>query len=267
MVTEKAIRFGRESHLVGVLTLPTGTTGGTGTAAILLNAGLLSRIGPHRLHVRMARHLASRGIPCLRFDSSGLGDSGNPGKSEIAPQIADVADAIDRLIVDGVARNVVLFGICAGAVFAYQAAQVNEHVSGVILHDGFIFPTWKTKLFYVYRKIKARPPLSAILKRKRRVVMNIASDDIPADAYAEGLARIEKRGAWVAHVMSGSYPERYSYHGQFKDRFRRFGLRELTANYLPDVDHTLTTLDAQSRIAALVAEKIMSGSAAKTPAV
>jgi pimeloyl-ACP methyl ester carboxylesterase len=272
VVTERALRFGRESNLVGVLTLPDGAATTTRTAAILLNAGLINHVGPHRLHVRMARHLAEHGIPCLRFDFSGIGESANTSQPGTTPQVADVSDAIDRLVADSVALDFVLFGICAGAVYAYQTALMDDRVSGVVLCDGYLYRTWKTKPFYFYRKMRSMPSLSALARRALRslagdkasvnpeiAALNVTTGSIPPDTYANGLASIERRGAWVAQVISGSYPDLYCYPGQFSERFRdyRFGKR-ITADYLFDVDHTFMTRAAQNRIAELVTEKILS---------
>ena len=45
---------------------------------VLLNAGIIHRIGPNRLYVQLARRLASRGHAVLRFDLAGIGDSEPP---------------------------------------------------------------------------------------------------------------------------------------------------------------------------------------------
>ncbi len=71
---ERAVVFGDPPDLVGVLTEPDGVCRDRGV--IILNAGIIHRVGPNRLHVRMARALASLGFPVLRFDFSGQGDSG-----------------------------------------------------------------------------------------------------------------------------------------------------------------------------------------------
>ena len=271
MVTEKALRFGRESHLVGVLTLPETAASASRTAAIFLNAGLINHLGPHRLHVRIARHLAEHGIPCLRFDFSGVGESANTIKRDPASQVSDVADAIDRLVADSVAVNFVLFGICAGAVYAYQAAVVDDRVCGVVLCDGYLYPTWKTKPLYYLKKITNKTSLAAFVRRKFRslvgdedsadsktAVLDATTGRMPAEDYAKGLASLERRGVWVAQVISGSYPDLYCYRSQFSERFRgyRFGKR-ITADYLSDVDHTFMTRASQNRLTELVRQKIL----------
>ena len=75
-MTEEVCRFGDRKSLVGIVTLPERPDHGQDLPAIiLLNAGLAHRVGPQRLYVKMARHMASQGFAVLRFDFSGIGDS------------------------------------------------------------------------------------------------------------------------------------------------------------------------------------------------
>ena len=73
---ERTITFGADSGLIGTLCLPsTPGADGSGVGQILFNAGVVHRIGPHRINVKLARSLAASGIASIRFDLSGLGDS------------------------------------------------------------------------------------------------------------------------------------------------------------------------------------------------
>ena len=75
-MTEQVLLFGTNRCLVGMLTEPEKSQVPADLPAfILFNAGLLHRVGPNRLHVTLARRLARRGFPVLRFDFSGIGDS------------------------------------------------------------------------------------------------------------------------------------------------------------------------------------------------
>lgn len=276
MVTEKALRFGRESHLVGVLTMPDNTSTTAQTAVILLNAGLINHLGPHRVHVRLARHLAELGIPCLRFDFSGIGESANATQQDTASQVSDVGDAIDRLVADSVARDFVLFGICAGAVYGYQAAVVHERVSGVVLCDGYLYPTWKTKPLFYLKKITNMASIAGFARRTFRSlvgardpagssgpVLDYSTGTIPLESYAQGLTTLERRGAWVAQVITGSYPYLYCYQNQFDERFRSYGFGErVTTDYLPEADHTFMTRALQDQVIELVGQKMLAASRA-----
>jgi hypothetical protein len=87
---EQAFRFGRARHLVGIAGLPS-STAPDAVGVIVLNAGLVHRIGPFRLHVEMTRRLNARGYPTLRFVSiflplatALLVASHKPGKNRFA---------------------------------------------------------------------------------------------------------------------------------------------------------------------------------------
>src|SRR5689334_20064244 len=69
---ENAIVFGGDVRLVGIVTTPAETRADR-TGVILLNAGVVHRVGPNRLYVTLARRLAQAGLTVLRFDHSGIG--------------------------------------------------------------------------------------------------------------------------------------------------------------------------------------------------
>ena len=75
-MSESTILFGSKGGLVGTLALPDeGNDGHADIGFLFLNAGVVHRVGPHRINVRIARQLAARGIPSIRFDLCGHGDS------------------------------------------------------------------------------------------------------------------------------------------------------------------------------------------------
>jgi len=72
---EEVVRLPAGEGLAGILTHSSDLVSADHPAALLLDVGLTYRVGPSRLHVRLARQLATSGIPTLRFDFSGNGDS------------------------------------------------------------------------------------------------------------------------------------------------------------------------------------------------
>ena len=74
-MTEKALLFGEGKSLVGIVTLPAESSPVDRPGIVILNAGVLHRVGPNRVHVQMARALAELGFTVLRFDLSSIGDS------------------------------------------------------------------------------------------------------------------------------------------------------------------------------------------------
>src|SRR5436190_8757987 len=96
---ERAVRLGKNA-MVGVLTEPDPQVrSADAPAVVLLNAGLLHRVGACRLHVRVARALAPAGFTSLRFDFSGMGDSEprRDGLSFEEAAVREVQEAMDYL--------------------------------------------------------------------------------------------------------------------------------------------------------------------------
>lgn len=139
-MTEKVVLFRKDKSLVGIVTEPTsGTSSNNYPAIIILNAGLLHRIGPNRLHVAIARKMATAGFFVLRFDFSGIGDSSV--RDDNIPfeksSISETQEAMDYL---NSARNIekfILIGICSGANVAFKTACRDPRVLGLVGINGF----------------------------------------------------------------------------------------------------------------------------------
>ena len=56
---EQSLIFGPERHLVGTVTLPEQPVVGQ-VMLLLTNAGVIPRVGPHRVNVKLARHFAQQ---------------------------------------------------------------------------------------------------------------------------------------------------------------------------------------------------------------
>ena len=126
---ERAVLIGAQPGMVGVETRPLGNDGGerAAVAAILLGAGLVHRVGPNRLTVRLARRLAARGIASVRFDHRGIGDSAPrpDGKPfELSASIGGCMVSEYDLLGDAVAK--------ADAAL-YQAKRTGRN--GYMIHD------------------------------------------------------------------------------------------------------------------------------------
>ena len=98
-----------------------------GPTALFLSVANEHHVGPTRLWVDLARHWAGEGIPSVRFDLSGLGDS--PLRHEdqaefipVAPEaFDDVVDAA-RSASPSDPSNVVLVGLCGSGYQALDSA-------------------------------------------------------------------------------------------------------------------------------------------------
>ena len=90
----------------------------------------------HRAFFYLASRLASDGIPALRFDYFGTGDSaGNGDEGTLALWRADICVAIDEFRKTSAVDAVCLFGCRLGANMALAVAQQRDDVMGVILWD------------------------------------------------------------------------------------------------------------------------------------
>lgn len=259
-------QFGAEKHLIGTITEPDATRGARpGVMVLLTNAGVIARSGPHRINVQLARHFATMGLRTLRWDMSGLGDSGRPAKALPMREqfIADTRAAMDeaqRLY--GVSRFVMM-GFCSGAEVAYYTALRDERLVGAVLFDLFVYPTWKTQWIRVGKRIRryglwsaARRLTMAVFKRlaQRRAEAPSApegeppSTTPPRDEFAARLHELHARGTRVFVLYSGEV-EQHNYEKQFRDNFDRFGIvGKVDYAYLRECDHVFTTTDGQQAL-------------------
>ena len=159
---EHAFVFGENGGLVGVLTDPPGPVPGRveggPLGAILLNAGVIHRVGPSRLYVHIARDLAALGCVAARFDHSGIGDSSvrRDGSSFEESSLVEAREAMDALQESRGVERFVLIGLCSGAVTAFDTAGVDDRVVGVIMINpqGFdLSPEWNS---YIVNRGDAR---------------------------------------------------------------------------------------------------------------
>lgn len=133
---EQAVVIQARSPLIGVVTEPDATTRRAGAPALLLlNSGLIHRVGPNRLYVQLARRLAERGLTVLRFDLSAIGDSVQ--RRDTVPfqtsSVEETRAAMDHLRSHFGAQRFVLGGICTGAVVSFRTALQDPSVSGLVL--------------------------------------------------------------------------------------------------------------------------------------
>jgi pimeloyl-ACP methyl ester carboxylesterase len=135
IITDAVLHGGARANLVGDETVPLMAAPPTRPAFLFLNAGVTHHVGPNGLYVRMARALAQQGFPSLRFDYSGLGDSGR--RADAMPAAESVAietsEAMDLLVQTRGVKSFVPIGICSGAINAFVAAQSDVRVSGAVL--------------------------------------------------------------------------------------------------------------------------------------
>jgi pimeloyl-ACP methyl ester carboxylesterase len=151
-MNEHALRFGRHGSLIGILTEGQGAPGAAdpfqGTAAVLFNAGLVHHIGSNRIYVTLARNLAAMGLSVLRFDFSGIGDSG-PRLDKLPAEeskLDDARQAMDMLQQRWGIGSFICIGLCAGGAAAAQVGMADRRVKAMVLINSLLPNTPQTAL-------------------------------------------------------------------------------------------------------------------------
>jgi uncharacterized protein len=103
--------------LLGVVCSPNRPLQKSSLFVIIVAGQPQTRVGPHRMFVELARHLAEEGIKSLRFDCSGWGDSPGPTRSFEESRF-DIVTVVQAVLREDPDQQVVLVGLCDGATAA-----------------------------------------------------------------------------------------------------------------------------------------------------
>jgi pimeloyl-ACP methyl ester carboxylesterase len=148
---ERPVFFdGPSGRMFGVLTEPLGAR--KELTALLLNAGPQRRTGPNRMWVEIARRWAANGVPTLRLDADGIGDS--DGDATVLGRVAafyrpgyveQARVALEMLAQRGLPPRFVTLGLCAGAYWSVRAALADERVVSVVMLNPrtLVFDEWR----------------------------------------------------------------------------------------------------------------------------
>jgi len=138
MPEERALSFAcRDAWLYGIVSLPAmATTPSRGVLIVV--GGPQYRAGSHRQFTLLARDLAAAGVPAMRFDYRGMGDSEGELRSFDSVD-ADLRAAIDRFFLEVPSmQEVVLWGLCDGASAAAMYAPQDARVAGLVLLNPWV---------------------------------------------------------------------------------------------------------------------------------
>ena len=242
------------------------------TAIVFVTAGMLHNAGPFRLHVDLANRLLNLGIPSLRFDVSGIGESlaiGSEGKS-IDRAAEEIHQAIDWIVETKAIEKVALFGLCSGADDAIHAAVTDTRVTGVVAMDGC---GYRTPLFYWYRFIdhygprlkrfaKWRDMIGRNLKRTNAVPESLqAGTDIrefpPQKVSERQLLSLANRDVRLHFVYTGGVGEYYNHDTQFNTMFPALSRHHRVSHrYFPALDHVAFLCEDRRKLVEHVACKM-----------
>lgn len=266
-------RFGPNGRLCGVLHAPSAAAGPDATAVIFITAGLIHKTGPFRLYVELGRTLATHGIPSLRFDLSGIGESANCDSGESAEQsaVTDVRAAMNAIEEELGLTRFVLAGLCSGAEVAHRAAVADKRVCGFIAMDGYIVRTPYYYFWHYLPRVFSLHKWIDFARSKWRRLTNggKASDNAPDEdealAFWEGpgpsreklseeFRELCKRQVRQLQVFSGGSGD-YSYQRQFQDAFRDVDFGNLLeVRYLRETDHVYVLQADRRKLIQLMTE-------------
>jgi hypothetical protein len=290
-IKERVVTFGPGDSLVGIETRPVEKNGAPPDGpprpgVILLNAGAVHRVGPHRMSVNLARRFARAGHVAFRFDRAGVGDSRSRAGagSDESIVIEDGRAAMDHLQQSTGVDRFVLGGLGSGADDSVRIALADPRVSAILLLDPYAYPTLG---FYLrqYGPRGAQPPdwiglgrrtaAALVAAARARLPRRFANGDARATDGAEGaegaevanrptpsrhhpprgqfaaqLRQLVARGVAIYIAYSGSRDAVYNYAEQFDDAFAPYGIgsADVSCTFLPRVNQTYTELEAQRRL-------------------
>jgi hypothetical protein len=107
------------------------------TGIVIVVGGPQYRIGSHRHFVELGRELSNNGIPVMRFDVRGMGDSSGtfPGFESIDDDIAAAMDVFIRE--EPHIKNVILWGLCDGASASIFKTELRHYYGSKFLDGSF----------------------------------------------------------------------------------------------------------------------------------
>lgn len=287
-VRESPITISRgEERLLGVLAEGEETAPFT---AVLLNAGALRHIGPNRMWVETARRWAAHGVPTVRVDLAGIGDSDGDANSLerdeglYVPRYVDqTIEVLDALCERGLPPRFVLAGLCSGAYWSLQAALEDERVAAAFMvNPRALFWDWDVGAVRDARNVRKAlraetwgKLISGRITRERVVTiargMAVALTSLPArmrarrpggedgaDRLTSALDRLEANGTELLGVFTADEPV-------FEELTRDGGLERMRARRNvrvksipgPLTSHTLEPLPLQRAVAALLDEALL----------
>jgi alpha/beta superfamily hydrolase len=142
---------GLHGRIFGVLTEPpTGSAAPVG--AVLVGAGAVPHTGPNRSWVTLARRWAAKGVPTLRVDLGGIGESDGEDPELLTDESfndrtrgTEIGMVLDQLQRRGVADRFILGGLCSGAYISQRLAREDDRIRGLMLINMYAFE-WSMQL-------------------------------------------------------------------------------------------------------------------------
>ena len=270
MLKESAVNFAcGDARLYGILHHPQPTLPAPVRGVLIVVGGPQYRAGSHRQFTLLARALAACGIPVMRFDYRGMGDSEGEAR-DFSMVNDDLHAAVDHFIasVPGL-TEVALWGLCDGATAASMYAPGDRRVTGLALLNPWIRTDSgiaKATLKHYYRgRLLERAFWAKLLRgrfdaaralRSALGLLRAARAAKPAGASMplpeRLLASLERFDGRVLLMLSGADLTAQEFDGQASnsDPWRRLlATPRVTRHRLDQADHTCSRRAWQDQVA------------------
>ena len=229
---------------------------------VLFSAGLVHRVGPNRLHVKLARSLAQSGFSVFRVDFNGQGDSLQHADLAVTNETHFLAQILDTLEKKLKVNRFILAGLCSGADTAYRFSLADPRITGLIMINGsgltgregealypmaeaqirqryykkavFNLQKWKKMLKGRSRLFKSGNLMRFLPGFHRPVKEALPSGPTPYQAV------VEKGISTLIIISEGSVA-----YDLFRILYPRGVHPPISYHFLPDTDHIITPIGAQ----------------------
>jgi exosortase A-associated hydrolase 1 len=269
MTEASALTFDCEGEeLIGLL-----HSGESKTGVVVVVGGPQYRVGSHRQFLLLARSLSAAGIPVLRFDCRGMGDSSGsfPGFEYLE---TDIRAAVDCLTTHAPqVRQVILGGICDAASAILMYAHTDERIAGVTILNPWIrsetgLARTQVRHYYLRRffqgqfwqrlltgKVPIGDALGGFLNKLRQGSRRATTDGPadPSDFIQRMQAGLQRFQGSVLCILSGQDITA----AEFSDLIKAKEWRDLMARpgirieRLAQANHTFATAGDRARVEAL----------------
>jgi exosortase A-associated hydrolase 1 len=270
---EQAFAFGSaDEPLLGILHGVEPPVQGRGVVIIV--GGPQYRVGSHRQFVLLGRDLAAHGIPVLRFDHRGVGDSGGDpvGFERLGDDLRLAIDELQRRAPS--VRSVCLWGLCDGASAALIHASGDARVDSLVLLNPWVRTDGSLAQAYIdnyygrrlrnpafWRKMLANP--GAIVRAafgymgNRRESAQVGKGTATAPEFLTRMLQgVERFRGRILLILSGSDTVAAEFDGLVARHpawHRAFARPGISTVRLADATHTFSRREWRDQVAAATA--------------
>jgi pimeloyl-ACP methyl ester carboxylesterase len=266
--TEQAVLLGERGSLVSVIARPRLPGNPDLPGIVILNTGIVHRVGHHRMYVKLSRKLATGGRTVVRFDQSGLGDSSarTDHLPPLAAGLADIKEVLDALEKSCQVSRFILTGLCSGADQAVLYGHTDLRVVGLVIMDPTIPPTPRYYLHYILRNLRQLRNWISFMSG-RSGLLRMASAHLrnrmwPPDRARPPTLQSLQFSPYLAHCYAATAARgmkilaaftelspRHTYRRQILDAFPEVSAGgSLQLQYFPESDHLFSAPSDRARL-------------------